>query len=184
MHTNWRILIKMSMEIEMLNFRSVINCLCNGAWNSHSTTHQNSLYPLINHLTESYEHINDLIAFYGEGILLTTVSIFGLIGNIMSIIVLTRSINGRASGGNHINIGLSVGGTSFSNLLRGLATFDALFLLVSWYFQSIYFTTGPNHLWSRIESNNYLSLWWVEYSAAKWTWPTWPNSTQIWTLGA
>ena len=54
----------------------------------------------------------------------------------MSIIVLTRSINGRASGGNHINIGLSVGGTSFSNLLRGLATFDALFLLVSWYFKS------------------------------------------------
>jgi len=80
---------------------------------------------------ESYEHINDLIAFYGEGILLTTVSIFGLIGNIMSIIVLTRSINGRTSGGNHINIGLSVGGTSFSNLLRGLATFDALFLLVA-----------------------------------------------------
>jgi len=80
---------------------------------------------------ESNEHINDLIAFYGEGILLTTVSIFGLIGNIMSIIVLTRSINGRASGGNHINIGLSVGGTSFSNLLRGLATFDALFLLVA-----------------------------------------------------
>ena len=62
---------------------------------------------------------------------MTTVSIFGLIGNIMSIIVLTRSINGRASGGNHISIGLSVGGTSFSNLLRGLATFDALFLLVS-----------------------------------------------------
>ena len=98
---------------------------------THFTTHRNSQYPLITYLTESNEHINDLIAFYGEGVLLTTVSIFGLFGNIMSIIVLTRSINGRASGGNHINIGLSVGGTSFSNLLRGLATFDALFLLVS-----------------------------------------------------
>ena len=103
---------------------------------THFTAHRNSQYPLITYLTESNEHINDLIAFYGEGVLLTTVSIFGLFGNIMSIIVLTRSINGRASGGNHINIGLSVGGTSFSNLLRGLATFDALFLLVSWYFKS------------------------------------------------
>ena len=136
MHTNWHVLIEMSMEIGMLNFWSMINCLCNGAWNSLSPKYINSQYPLITYLTESYEHINDLIAFYGEGILLTTVSIFGLIGNIMSIIVLTRSINGRASGGNHINIGLSVGGTSFSNLLRGLATFDALFLLVSWYFKS------------------------------------------------
>ena len=51
----------------------------------------------------------------------------------MSIVVLTRSINGRggASGNHNIISGLSVGGTSFSNLLRGLATFDALFLLVS-----------------------------------------------------
>ena len=78
---------------------------------------------------ESYEQLNDLIGFYGEGILLTIVSTFGLIGNIMSIIVLTRSINGRTNCGNP-NIGLSVGSTSFSNLLRGLATFDALFLLV------------------------------------------------------
>ena len=73
--------------------------------------------------------MNDLIGFYGEGILLTTVSTFGLIGNVMSIIVLTRSMNSPTNGASP-NIGLSVGSTSFSNLLRGLATFDALFLLV------------------------------------------------------
>ena len=39
--------------------------------------------------------INQLITFYGEGILLTAVSTFGLIGNLMSIVVLTRSINSR-----------------------------------------------------------------------------------------
>ena len=60
---------------------------------------------------------------------MTTVSTFGLIGNVMSIIVLTRSMNSPTNGASP-NIGLSVGSTSFSNLLRGLATFDALFLLV------------------------------------------------------
>ena len=34
MHTNWFVLIEISMEIGVLNFWSVINCLCNGAWNS------------------------------------------------------------------------------------------------------------------------------------------------------
>lgn len=49
------------------------------------------------------EYINRLITFYGEGILLTAVSTFGLIGNVMSIIVLTRSINARR---NHNNYGM------------------------------------------------------------------------------
>ena len=75
--------------------------------------------------TEAY--INKLITFYGEGVLLTAVSTFGLVGNVMSIIVLTRSMNSRASAGPN-----SAGSSqSFSNLLRGLATFDALFLLVA-----------------------------------------------------
>ena len=39
--------------------------------------------------------INRMISYYGEGILLTAVSIFGLVGNLMSIVVLTRSINSR-----------------------------------------------------------------------------------------
>ena len=62
----------------------------------------------------------------------------------MSIVVLTRSINGRggASGNHNIISGLSVGGTSFSNLLRGLATFDALFLLVS---ETTYTVVEVNH---------------------------------------
>ena len=34
MHTNWCVLIEISMEIGMLNFWSVIICLCNVAWNS------------------------------------------------------------------------------------------------------------------------------------------------------
>ena len=52
--------------------------------------------------------------------MLSLVSTFGLIGNCMSIIVLTR-----ASGV------LRQGGASFSKLLRGLATFDALFLIIA-----------------------------------------------------
>ena len=76
--------------------------------------------------TEAY--INKLITFYGEGVLLTAVSTFGLVGNVMSIIVLTRSMNSRASSGPSSAAGSS---QSFSNLLRGLATFDALFLLVA-----------------------------------------------------
>ena len=34
MHTNWCVLIEISMGIGMLNFWSVINCLCNGVWSS------------------------------------------------------------------------------------------------------------------------------------------------------
>ena len=34
MHTNWCVLIEMSMEIGMLIFWRLINCLCKGAWNS------------------------------------------------------------------------------------------------------------------------------------------------------
>lgn len=50
-----------------------------------------------------------------EGVILTIVSSLGLIGNVMSIFVLMRaSIQG-----------------SFSKLLRGLACFDALFLLTA-----------------------------------------------------
>ena len=55
-----------------------------------------------------------------EGVLLTIVSIFGLIGNSMSIIVLTRASKV-----------VRQGGASFSKLLRGLATFDALFLFIA-----------------------------------------------------
>ena len=62
----------------------------------------------------------DIFRFVTEGILLTLVSTFGLIGNCMSIIVLTR-----ASGV------VRQGGASFSKLLRGLATFDALFLIIA-----------------------------------------------------
>ena len=62
----------------------------------------------------------DIFRFVTEGILLTLVSTFGLIGNCMSIFVLTR-----ASGV------VRQGGASFSKLLRGLATFDALFLIIA-----------------------------------------------------
>ena len=61
-----------------------------------------------------------------EGVALTAVSTFGIIGNIMSVIVLTRkrtSVRGGPGGGGN--------GASFSNLLRGLATFDALFLIAA-----------------------------------------------------
>ena len=78
-----------------------------------------------------------------EGVLLTIVSIFGLVGNCMSIIVLTR-----ASGV------VRQGGASFSKLLRGLATFDALFLFIAiisfgfpqlsrWYTRNIFLYIMP-----------------------------------------
>ena len=79
---------------------------------------------------DSEAYINSLITFYGEGVLLTVVCSFGLVGNVMSIIVLTRSMNSR-SGGNSAGPSSAAGSQSFSNLLRGLATFDALFLLVA-----------------------------------------------------
>ena len=47
-------------------------------------------------------YINSLITFYGEGVLLTAVSTFGLVGNFMSIIVLTRSMNSRGSSGKRV----------------------------------------------------------------------------------
>ena len=75
-------------------------------------------------LTGSYgffqEDTEDIFRFVTEGILLTIISTFGLVGNCMSIIVLTR-----ASGV------VRQGGASFSKLLRGLATFDALFLFIA-----------------------------------------------------
>ena len=84
---------------------------------------RNKLYPGVLLLT--HRTISKLTL--GEGVLLSAVSAFGLVGNVMSIIVLTRSMNLRgASGGPG-----GTGGQSFSNLLRGLATFDALFLLVA-----------------------------------------------------
>ena len=63
---------------------------------------------------------DDTFRFVTEGILLTTVSVFGLVGNCMSIIVLTRASNV-----------VRQGGASFSKLLRGLASFDALFLVIA-----------------------------------------------------
>ena len=85
----------------------------------------------------------DIFRFVTEGILLTAVSVFGLVGNCMSIIVLTR-----ASGV------VRQGGASFSKLLRGLATFDALFLLIAiisfgfpqlsrWYSRNIFLYIMP-----------------------------------------
>ena len=57
----------------------------------------------------------DVFEFVTEGVLLTTISAFGFIGNSLSIYVLLRP---------------TVRGT-FSNILTGLATFDALFLVLA-----------------------------------------------------
>lgn len=66
----------------------------------------------------SYEQkiSDEFLTFLVEGVILTIVSTFGLIGNILSIFVLIRV--------RHIQ-------RSFSNLLLGLACFDALFLLTA-----------------------------------------------------
>ena len=77
-------------------------------------------------------------AFVTEGVLLTSVSVVGLIGNLMSIVVLVRV----TSNNNQIR--------GFTNLLRTLACFDALFLataivafglpqLSAWYSRNVFF---------------------------------------------
>ena len=59
------------------------------------------------------EDHGEFIEFITEGVLLIAISIFGFIGNSMSIYVLLRpTVRG-----------------SFSKILMGLASFDALFLL-------------------------------------------------------
>ena len=81
---------------------------------------------------------DDFIEFITEGVLLITISIFGFVGNTLSIYVLLRP---------------SVRGI-FSNILMGLASFDALFLICAivtfglptvseWYQQNIFFTIMP-----------------------------------------
>ena len=55
---------------------------------------------------------DEIFEYITEGVLLTSVSVLGLIGNILAMYVLLRP---------------TLRGT-FSNILTGLATFDALFL--------------------------------------------------------
>ena len=98
---------------------------------------------------------SDVFKFVTEGVILTIISTFGFVGNAMSVNVLTRTATGLRQL-EYFNFsrkyylksykilrlflyilhiwyilfcsgGLS-GGSSFSNLLRGLAAFDALFL--------------------------------------------------------
>ena len=66
-------------------------------------------------IDESYDGQDAMFEYVTEGVLLTLVSILGLIGNILSIYVLLRP---------------SVRGV-FSTILTGLASFDALFLAVA-----------------------------------------------------
>ena len=63
-------------------------------------------------LEESYDGQDEMFEYITEGVLLTIVSILGLIGNILSIYVLLRPSDREA----------------FSNILASLASFDALFL--------------------------------------------------------
>ena len=60
----------------------------------------------------SYEVRDETFEYVTEGVLLTSISVLGLIGNILAMYVLLRP---------------SLRGT-FSNILTGLASFDALFL--------------------------------------------------------
>ena len=71
----------------------------------------------------------ELLIWAMGGVALTCASAFGIVGNTMSVIVLTRKrVPGTGGGG-----GMRRGGNeaSFSSLLRGLATFDALFLVTA-----------------------------------------------------
>ena len=63
-------------------------------------------------MNNSYEVRDEMFEYVTEGVLLTSISVLGLIGNILAMYVLLRP---------------SLRGT-FSNILTGLASFDALFL--------------------------------------------------------
>ena len=74
----------------------------------------------------------ELLIWAMGGVALTCASAFGIVGNTMSVIVLTRKrVPGTGGGGG--GGGMRRGGNeaSFSSLLRGLATFDALFLVTA-----------------------------------------------------
>ena len=63
-------------------------------------------------MNNSYEVRDEMFEYVTEGVLLTSISVLGLIGNILAMYVLLRP---------------TLRGT-FSNILTGLASFDALFL--------------------------------------------------------
>jgi hypothetical protein len=63
-------------------------------------------------MNNSYEVRDEMFEYVTEGVLLTSISVLGLIGNMLAMYVLLRP---------------SLRGT-FSNILTGLASFDALFL--------------------------------------------------------
>ena len=71
----------------------------------------NSLYGDGDAVNDIYEHV-DIFEYIGEGVLLTSISVLGFLGSLLAINVLLQP---------------ALRGT-FSNILTGLATFDALFL--------------------------------------------------------
>ena len=81
---------------------------------------------------ESPDETKEFLIWAMGGVALTAVSTFGIVGNTMSVIVLTRK-RVRGSSGSGGGTGVRRGGNeaSFSSLLRGLATFDALFLITA-----------------------------------------------------
>ena len=62
----------------------------------------------------------NMFSYIVEGVLLTTVSTFGLVGNILSIVVLTRSIN---SGSDNSRIGHG-GNQGFNKWVQYTKTVD------------------------------------------------------------
>lgn len=82
-------------------------------WHNQSSR-ENSI--IEDELSRSGSDREELITFVVEGVILTIVSLVGLVGNFMSIFVLIQVKNVQKA---------------FSNLLLGLACFDALFLWVA-----------------------------------------------------
>ena len=72
----------------------------------------NSLYGDGDAVNDIYEHV-DIFEYIGEGVLLTSISVLGFLGSVLAINVLLQP---------------ALRGGTFSNILTGLATFDALFL--------------------------------------------------------
>ena len=72
--------------------------------------------------------IIDSIRFWIEGISLTIIAIFGLMGNLLTVVVFRNyDRSGSGNGNNH----LSSGRSPFNTILTTLVTFDSFFLVFS-----------------------------------------------------
>ncbi|XP_059087497.1 FMRFamide receptor-like [Tigriopus californicus] len=111
---NW--LRNLTDDLAMDDISVILSMVGNGSSLNQTLADIDNLFTLSNDLFFRVSQDNsNMFEFITEGVLLTAVSIFGLVGNIIAIVVLSRpSMKG-----------------SFSTLLIGLSSFDLLYLTIA-----------------------------------------------------